>query len=60
MPRKNVVLVIALLIGLTLPACGGKTTPYAQATETQTARRVARFPDRVSVLTLDQPARTHS
>lgn len=37
---RKVVLVIALLIGLTLPACGGKPTPDVRAIETQTAASI--------------------
>ena len=40
MARKNVVLVIVLLIGLTFSACGGKSTPDVQAIETQTAAKI--------------------
>jgi hypothetical protein len=40
MARKNVVLVIVLLIGLTFSACGGKSTPDVQAVETQTAAKI--------------------
>ena len=40
MARRNVVLVIALFIVLTLSACGGKPTPDVQAIETQTAAKI--------------------
>jgi hypothetical protein len=38
--RRNEVLVIALLIALTLPACGGKPAADVQAIETQTAAKI--------------------
>jgi hypothetical protein len=40
MARRNTVLAIAVLIGLTFSACGGKPTPDVQALETQTATKI--------------------
>ena len=37
---RNVLLVVALLTALMLPACGGKPTPDVQAIETQVAARI--------------------
>ena len=54
MTRRNTVLVIVLLVGLTFSACGGKPTPDVQALETQTAARI------FATQTASVPTQTHT
>ena len=58
MARKNVVLVIVLLIGLTFSACGGKSTPDVQALETQTAAKIYATQTAAAPIPTDTPKPT--